>query len=127
MKNYLERLRIAVDIRVKHSASITLQHLETTQDYSVSSGLTTCLFDTVVYDTGINSLMLHIHELTGLLKICDLRIHGVSVAMGIYNSEYITSKNESKGTVLILDEQGTWTYKFDTPVHESKNWKIGLV
>ena len=125
MKNYLERLRFAIDFRTKQHAQITLKHQDTAQTYQLDEGTSTCVFDTTIYDTGENTLELHIES--GTLKILDLRIHGVSVGLGIYCCDYVTKKHESKGTVLNLGEQGVWRYTFDTPIHESNHWKIGLV
>ena len=125
MKNYLERLRFAIDFRTKKYAQITLKHQDTVQTYQLDEGVSTCVFDTTVYDTGENTLELHIQS--GEIKILDLRIHGVSVGLGIYRCDYVTAEHESKGTVLNLGEQGVWRYQFDTPVHESNHWKIGLV
>lgn len=121
-------MRFAIDIRAKHSAvKITLQHQEQVQEYSLERGSNTIIFDIIIYDPGEHKLVLNILECIGILKICDLRINGLSVGLGIYNCVYTTKSNISKNNILALGEQGHWTYSCDTPVHEHTKWRIGLV
>ena len=127
ISNYLERLRLAFDILSAHSGHINIGLNEEEQDYNIIPGLNKLTFDCTIYNTGSQSLNLKIVEQSSIIRIVDLRIHGLSVGFSMYNSIYTTKDGIEKPKVLNLGELGTWTWNFETPIHESTKWRIGLV
>jgi len=141
--NYLERLRIAIDIenqtqedQINPTISVGLNNeLET--HCCVDKKFGTYLFDCTVFTAGIQTVNLHINELAsdswriGKLYIRDLRIHGLSVGLKLYQCIY-SPVDHPEGykqlrNVLCLGCRGSWEYSFNTPVHEGIEWRIGLV
>lgn len=141
--NYLERLRISIDIenqtrkdQINPTISLGLNNELDTQ-YSVSNTFDTYSFDAIVYTVGSQKVSLKIHEFEqdswriGQIYIRDLRIHGLSVGLSMYNSIYYPISQPEGLTemqsTLCLGNRGTWEYKFETPVYEGDEWRIGLV
>ena len=141
--NYLERLRISIDIenqtredQINPTISLGLND-EFYSHYTVTNDFDTYSFDAIVYTVGTQTVSLKIHELEqdswriGQIYLRDLRIHGLSVGLCMYNSIYYPVSHpkditELKST-LCLGNRGIWEYKFETPVYEGDEWRIGLV
>ena len=141
--NYIERLRIAIDIenqtqqdRINPTISLGLNNeLET--HYCVDKKFGTYLFDCTVLTAGVQTVNLHVNELEsdswriGQLSIRDLRIHGLSVGLKLYQCVYYPVDHpegfKQMSNVLCLGCRGTWEFSFTAPVHEHKEWRIGLV
>jgi len=141
--NYLERLRISIDIenqtrkdQINPTISLGLND-EFYSHYTVTNDFDTYSFDAIVYTVGTQTVSLKIHELEqdswriGQIYLRDLRIHGLSVGLSMYNSIYYPVSHpkditELKST-LCLGNRGIWEYKFETPIYEGDEWRIGLV
>lgn len=142
--NYLERLRISIDIenqtredQINPTISLGLNG-ELNTKYSVTNLFDTYSFDATVYTVGKQKIELKIHELAqdswriGQIYIRDLRIHGNSLGMRLYSSIYYPVSHpdgcKEMPSVLCLGNRGLWSIEIDTPLHENtKDWKIGLV
>ena len=142
--NYVERLRISIDIenqtrkdQINPTISLGLND-EFYSHYTVTNDFDTYSFDAIVYTVGSQIVQLKINELEqdswriGQIYIRDLRIHGISVGMNLYNSIYYPVSHPDGHTempsTLCLGNRGLWSFQIDTPLHENtKDWKIGLV
>lgn len=129
--NYLERLRIAVqiyhDCPEQSLGRVRINLGEDTEDYEIRAGINTVIFDCTVYSAGEHELCLTILEQSVPMKVWDLRLHGISVGNNLLNCVYTTQSGENKPNFLHLDQLGTWRWHFRAPIHESSTWRIGLV
>jgi hypothetical protein len=151
-RNYLERLRfsIIVEDQTRHDqiTPAVLIGLESAGKHELvfnpDQSLNTFTFDETIYSRGTQKLQLHIKDQgkdsykIGAVKIMDLRIHGFSVNTRLYESTYYpvydaeylldnpTAPAEIRGA-LLLGNRGTWTYTFETPVHDNESWRVSLV
>ena len=112
--------------------------------FDPDQSLNTFTFDETIFSRGIQKLQLQIKEIDndsyniGAIRIVDLRIHGHSVNAKLYESTYYpiyesehliknpSAPAEIRGA-LLLGNRGTWTYTFETPVHDNENWRVSLV
>lgn len=148
--NYIEKLRFTLSIE-----NLTLENQQSPilyfgvnsinkeKEFVLSSGDNIVVFEDVVWDPGAQKLMLEVKETndawsTGAFKINDLKIHGMSVGLTLFNSVYFPKYDdefykENKSQLsreiksgLYIGNRGRWEWNFESPVYDNALYKIGL-
>jgi hypothetical protein len=148
--NYLEKLiftlsllNLTKDDQTNPVLYIGINDVDREREFHIPSGLSEISTEQVVLNRGEQKLVLEVKETdnawrTGAFKIEDLRIHGMSVGMNLFNSFYFPKydqeyfeKNKShlllkeKGGIH-LGNRGRWEWNFEAPIRNNALYKIGM-
>lgn len=149
MKNYLEKLKITIEIenlthenQINPTIKLGLNKLTDENSFQLCKGFNTISFSDIVYENGSQELILQVKEIEnaydiGAFKIYDLKIHGLSVGLSLFQCKYIPHYDqEYLDTVdnlpleiksgLYIGNRGTWKWYFKSPIYDNQKFKIGF-
>jgi hypothetical protein len=121
---------------------VGLNRVSDSQPTQLHKGMNTVTFTALVHEPGEQRLIIRVVETdeawrTGLFRIADVRIHGVSVGGALLRCTYVPRYDDEflakhpdmprqMPMVFDIGNRGEWSWSFDAPVHDNKPLNVGL-
>lgn len=149
MNNYIEKLKFTVELEnlteyyQQHPVLLAgLNEISSENTFCLQPGYNKIVFSDVVYFEGDQQLIIKVKEgknawNIGSFLIKDIKIHGLSVGLSLFNCEYFPNYDKeyfeknpnSPGHIKSgthVGNRGTWIWYFQSPVYNNALYKIGL-
>ena len=148
--DYLEKLQFTLSLvnltEVNQTSPILyfgINSINQEREFHIPAGQSEVSVVEVVLDRGVQKLVIEVKETddawnTGAFRIEDLRIHGMSVGLSLFDSVYFPKYDQDffegdKSNLpreiksgLYLGNRGRWEWNFEAPIRDNALYKIGM-